>query len=297
MPESPPAALPVVRTVSDLRIVLSGWRAAGARIGFVPTMGALHDGHVSLVDIARANADRVVASIFVNPAQFGPGEDFDAYPRGEAADAALLAARGCDLLFAPDAAEMYPDGFATNVRVAGLTEILCGADRPGHFDGVATVVSKFFNQIQPDVAVFGEKDFQQLQMIRRLAADLDFSVRILAGPTMREADGLAMSSRNRRLSPDQRAVAGRLNVVLRRTAEALAGGAAAGPALEAGRAALIEAGFDRVDYLEARAERDLLPLSEAAPGEAARVLAAARLGDVRLIDNWPFRAPTTRQAR
>jgi pantoate--beta-alanine ligase len=285
-------ALLTVRTVSDLRAVISGWRMAGQRVGFVPTMGALHEGHLSLVDIALANADRIVASIFVNPTQFGPNEDFEKYPRTEAEDAAMLAGRSCDLLWAPSAAEMYPDGFATEVRVGGLTDILCGADRPGHFNGVTTIVSKLFNQVQPDIAVFGEKDFQQLQVIRRMAADLNLKVRVLSGPTVREADGLAMSSRNRRLTPQQRAVAARLNVVLRAAAEALAGGAAEDEVLMEGTEALVRAGFDRVDYLEARMETDLAALeSHSGP---ARVLAAARLDDVRLIDNWKFTRPPAR---
>ena len=285
-------ALLTVRTVSDLRAVISGWRLGGQRIGFVPTMGVLHEGHLSLVDIALANADRIVASIFVNPTQFGPNEDFEKYPRTEAEDAAMLAARNCDLLWAPSAADMYPDGFATEVRVRGLTDVLCGADRPGHFNGVTTVVSKLFNQVQPDIAVFGEKDFQQLQVVRRMAADLNLKVRVLSGPTVREADGLAMSSRNRRLTAEQRAVAARLNVVLRAAAEALAGGAAEDEVLMEGTDALVRAGFDRVDYLETRMEADLAPLeSHSGP---ARVLAAARLDDVRLIDNWKFTRPPVR---
>lgn len=288
------SALPVIRTVPGLRSVLSAWRAAGQTIGFVPTMGALHEGHLSLVDIARRQAARCVASIFVNPTQFGPNEDFEKYPRTEAEDARLLAARGCDLLWAPTVDAMYPAGFATTVRVSGLTEILCGADRPGHFDGVATVVAKLFNQVQPDIAVFGEKDFQQLQVVRRMAADLDLPVRILSGPTVREADGLAMSSRNRRLAPDQRAAAARLNVALKFAAEALEEGEKPAAVLSDGVAALQAAGFEQVDYFEARLERDLLPLDEGRAGEPARVLAAARLGDVRLIDNRPFTTPRSR---
>src|SRR5690606_34856715 len=215
---------PVVRTVTALRETIADWKSSGARIGLVPTMGALHEGHLSLVDLARAHSDRVVASIFVNPTQFGPNEDFDKYPRTEAEDAAMLAGRGCDLLWAPAVEEMYPAGFATEVRVRGLTGILCGADRPGHFDGVATVVTKLFNQVHPDIAAFGEKDFQQLQVIRRLVRDLDLPVRILSGATVREPDGLAMSSRNRRLSPQQRAIAQRLNIIIQAIANTLENG-------------------------------------------------------------------------
>lgn len=284
--------LPIARTVSALRDAVGAWKAAGQRVGFVPTMGALHEGHLSLVDLARSHADRVVASVFVNPTQFGPNEDFDKYPRTEAEDAAMLAGRGCDLLWAPSVAEMYPEGFATEVRVGGLTDILCGADRPGHFNGVATVVAKLFNQVEPDLAAFGEKDFQQLQVIRRMVRDLDLPVRIVAGPTVREADGLAMSSRNRRLTADQRAVAARLNVVLLNVAHALERGAAERSALAEGTEALTGAGFDRVEYLEARMEDGLGPLRDA--GGRARVLAAARLGDVRLIDNRPFTRPRSR---
>lgn len=288
MSDAAASPLPVVRTVADLRETVAAWRAEGARVGFVPTMGALHEGHLSLLDIARDNADRCVASVFVNPTQFGPNEDFDAYPRTEADDAAMLAARGCDLLYAPDAAEMYPDGFKTEVRVGGLTDMLCGASRPGHFNGVTTVVAKLLNQAGTDFAVFGEKDFQQLQVIRRMVADLDIPVRILFGPTVREADGLALSSRNRRLSPEQRNVAGVLNRVLSATADALAAGAPIKPTLQAGHDVLLEAGFARVDYFEARMEDDLIPLDQGAPGQPARLLAAAHLGDVRLIDNWAF---------
>lgn len=286
------AALPVVRTVAALRDTIRGWKESGARVGFVPTMGALHEGHLSLIDLARSQSDRVVASIFVNPTQFGPNEDFNKYPRTEAEDAALLAARGCDLLWAPSVEEMYPTGFATEIRVRGLTEILCGAGRPGHFDGVATVVAKLFNQVQPDIAAFGEKDFQQLQVIRRLVRDLDLPVRILAGATVREEDGLAMSSRNRRLSADQRAIAQRLNVIIQAIVQNIESEGNPQASLAEGAQALTDAGFDRVDYLEARMEADLADLDPA--GGPARVLAAARLGEVRLIDNRPFTMPRSR---
>jgi pantoate--beta-alanine ligase len=201
MPNSP---LPIVRTVAELRAQVAGWRKAGQRVGLVPTMGALHEGHLSLVRLAREHAERVVVSVFVNPTQFSPNEDFDAYPRDEAHDAGLLAGVGCDLLFAPGVAEMYPPGFATTVTVAGVSEPLDGTARPGHFVGVATIVSKLLNQCGPDVAVFGEKDYQQLQVIRRLARDLDLPVEIVGGPTARAEDGLALSSRNAYLSAAER---------------------------------------------------------------------------------------------
>jgi len=283
--------LPVVRDVSELRAAVSAWRGDGLRVGFVPTMGALHDGHLSLLEIARRRADRVVASIFVNPTQFGPGEDFDAYPRGESRDAALLAGAGCDLLFAPDAAEMYPEGFATAVHVAGLTDCLCGLSRPGHFAGVATVVAKLLNQARPDVAVFGEKDYQQLQVIRRVNADLDLGAEIVGAPTLREPDGLAMSSRNRYLDEPARAIAGRLNVILRSAAAALANGARVDETLAEAEAALRDAGFDAVDYVDVRAADGLSPQGPGPASAPSRVFAAAHVGGARLIDNWPVDAP------
>ena len=278
-------ALPIVRTVADLRARVGGWRAAGERVGFVPTMGALHEGHLSLVRLARQRADRAVASIFVNPTQFGPNEDFDAYPRGEARDAGLLAEAGCDLLFAPTVAEMYPQGFATTVSVAGVSEPLDGAARPGHFNGVATVVTKLLLQCAPDVAVFGEKDYQQLQVIRRLARDLDLPVEIVGGPTARAEDGLALSSRNAYLSPEERKVAGRLNVVLREAVNRLKAGEAVAPVEADALAALAAAGFQQVDYVEVRDADDLARLGPGPAESPARILAAARLGRTRLIDN------------
>ena len=277
--------LKTVRTVAELRAQVAAWKASGDRVGFVPTMGALHDGHLSLVRLARTRAQRVVASVFVNPTQFGPNEDFDAYPRDEARDAELLAGAGCDLLFAPTVAEMYPEGFATTVTVAGVSEPLDGEARPGHFAGVATVVSKLLNQAQPDVAVFGEKDYQQLQVIRRLVRDMDMPVEIVGAPTARAENGLALSSRNAYLSEAERDVAGQLNVILKAAiAELNAGGrvdAAEARAVEALRAA----GFGRIDYVEVRDAADLSRLGPGPVDRPARILAAALLGRTRLIDN------------
>jgi pantoate--beta-alanine ligase len=287
------AQLPVVRTVAELRQVVAGWRAAGLRIGFVPTMGALHDGHLSLVRQGKERADRVVASVFVNPTQFAPTEDLDRYPRQETKDATLLASAGCDLLFAPSPAEIYPPGFATSVTVSGVTDDLEGRFRPQMFGGVALVVAKLFNMVQADVALFGEKDFQQLLVIRRMARDLDIPVEVVGCPTVREADGLAMSSRNAYLSAAERATAASLSrvlgeVVLRaRNGEDLT-------ALEAwGAEALLEAGFAKVDYLAIRSQEDLSRVRQPLRREhehtpaGARVLAAAWLGSTRLIDNVP----------
>jgi pantoate--beta-alanine ligase len=280
-----PSSLPIVRSVAALRARVADWRALGDRIAFVPTMGALHEGHLSLVRLARTRADRVVASLFVNPTQFGPNEDFEAYPRDEAADASALAGVGCDLLYAPSVAEMYPPGASTAVTVAGVSEPLDGAARPGHFTGVATVVTKLLNQVRPDLAVFGEKDYQQLQVIRRLVADLDMPVEIVGGPTARADDGLALSSRNAYLTPDQRRVAPWLADTLTAGLKRLRAGEPV-VAVEAWAVAhLISRGFDGIDYVEARAPGSLARLG---PGPAVgpiRLLAAARLGRTRLIDN------------
>ncbi len=276
-----------IRTVESLRRQVGAWRAAGQTIALVPTMGAIHDGHLSLVRIARARADRVVASLFVNPTQFGPAEDLAAYPADEASDAALLAAADCDLLFAPSASEMYPDGLATSVTVTGLSDGLCGAHRPGHFDGVATVVAKLLTQCAPDIAVFGEKDYQQLLVIRRLARDLDLPVDIVGGPTVREADGLALSSRNAYLSVSARRIAPALHGALGDLARRVAGGGEpCNAACDSARAALLAAGFDSVDYVEIRDGATLAPMAQAGPG--ARAFAAVRIGATRLIDNLPI---------
>jgi pantoate--beta-alanine ligase len=277
--------LPVLRTVAELRGQVAAWRRAGERVGFVPTMGALHEGHLSLVRLALKAADRVVVSIFVNPTQFGPNEDFDAYPRAEDRDVSLLAETGAHLVFAPSAAEMYPEGFATTVTVAGVTEPLDGAARPGHFAGVATVVTKLLLQCGPDVAVFGEKDYQQLQVIRRLVRDLDIPVEVLGGETARATDGLALSSRNAYLSAQERPVAGRLNAVLREAVARLHAGDPVSTVEADAVRALLEAGFHKVDYVEVRGAHDLARLGPGAVEGPARILAAAHLGRTRLIDN------------
>jgi len=277
-----------VKTLDMLRTALAQLRARGGRIALVPTMGALHEGHLTLVRRAREEADHVVASIFVNPRQFGANEDLDAYPRQLAVDAAMLEAEGVALLWAPDVAAMYPEGFVTHVGVAGVSEGLCGAARPGHFDGVATVVLKLFNQIAPDMAFFGEKDFQQLAVIRAMARDLDLTCphvdRIIGVPTVREPDGLAMSSRNRYLTADQRAAAAALPRAMGETARAIAGGADVAGALAALREALIATGFASVDYAVLADSRSLAPLA-ALGSDPARLLVAARIGSTRLIDN------------
>ena len=279
--------LNIVRTVAALRGHLSAWRERGQTIALVPTMGSLHEGHLSLIRRARTQADRVVASVFVNPRQFGPAEDFDASPRDEAADARMLAAERCDLMYAPTPEEMYPAGFSTSVSVSGLSEVLCGAARPGHFDGVATVVTKLLTQTLPDVAIFGEKDYQQLMVIRRLVRDLDLHTEILGAPIARAEDGLALSSRNAYLTGAQRAKAGRLNIILADGARALAGGAGVGLVEADMGAALTQAGFGKIDYVEVRGEGDLARQGPGPVSGPARVFAAAWLGKTRLIDNMP----------
>ncbi len=277
--------LPVVRSVDDLRAQVAAWHREGKTVALVPTMGALHDGHLALVRRARELADRVVASVFVNPTQFAPHEDFDRYPRDEAGDSRKLASAGCDLLYAPTVRAMYPEGFATSISVGGPAEGLCGTFRPQMFGGVALVVTKLFLQAQPDVAVFGEKDYQQLMVIRRFARDLDIPVRVEGLPTVREADGLAMSSRNAYLSADERARAPELNRALREAASALAGGAEAAAVLEVVRARITAAGFGSIDYVELRDADTLEPVARAE--RPARLLAAAWMGKARLIDNVP----------
>ncbi|MGE4221041.1 MAG: pantoate--beta-alanine ligase [Alphaproteobacteria bacterium] len=274
----------IVRNVAALRERVGAWRREGLGIGLVPTMGALHDGHLSLVARARSECDRVIATIFVNPTQFAPHEDFAQYPRGEAADVAKLAEARCNLVFAPETAEMYRPDATTAVRVGGLSEGLCAITRPHFFQGVATVVTKLLLQALPDRAYFGEKDYQQLQVVTRLARDLDIPVRIVGVPTVREPDGLAMSSRNLYLSPEERKVAPALYRVLEAAARRAEAGAPV-PEVEAeARESLLAAGFDKVDYLEIRDAVTLVPL-ERVGDRPARAIAAAYLGRTRLIDN------------
>jgi pantoate--beta-alanine ligase len=276
------STLTTVRTVGDLRDRVAAWRKAGETVALVPTMGALHEGHLSLVALAKNKADRAVVSIFVNPIQFGPREDFSRYPRDEQGDLAKLGKAGADLVFAPDTAEMYPQGFSTQIKVGDLTEDLCGAARPNHFDGVATVVAKLLLQCAPDLAVFGEKDYQQLLVIKRLVHDLNIPVEIIGGPIVREADGLALSSRNVYLSPSERKTAPLLYQTIAKVAADLAKGRGCDDAVVAARFKLDAAGF-RVDYVAVRDPDTLKPLS--GPVKRARVLAAAYLGKTRLIDN------------
>ncbi|WP_223470896.1 MULTISPECIES: pantoate--beta-alanine ligase [unclassified Pseudomonas] len=274
-----------VKTVRELRAAVARARGEGKRIAFVPTMGNLHSGHVALVTKAAQRADFVVASIFVNPLQFGAGEDLDKYPRTLAADQEKLLQAGCHLLFAPSVEEMYPDGMAgqTRVSVPQLSEGLCGASRPGHFEGVATVVSKLFNMVQPDLAVFGQKDYQQLAVIRALVHDLNMPIQIIGEPTVRAEDGLALSSRNGFLSPDQRAVAPVVYRVLSQIAEAIKQGRRDFPALIGEQLKQLEAAGLRPDYLEIRHAKTLRPaLSE---DRDLVILVAAFLGTTRLIDN------------
>ena len=275
-----------IRTLDALRSGIADFRdvgkGGGASIALVPTMGALHVGHIALIEAAKRPGRKVVASIFVNPKQFGPNEDLSRYPRKETADLAMLKAAGCDLVWLPPVEAMYPDGFATNISVSGVSDGLDGAARPGHFDGVATVVAKLFNQVRPDVALFGEKDFQQLAVIRRMVADLDFAIDIQGVPTQRDDDGLALSSRNVYLDDEQRTAAVALPRALGVAAKSIARGDDPDAALATAREALIAAGF-AIDYV------DLVDAETLAPGTDAtrdrRLLAAAKLGATRLIDN------------
>ncbi|MCZ4341738.1 pantoate--beta-alanine ligase [Sphingomonadaceae bacterium G21617-S1] len=273
----------IVRNIADLRHAVANLRISGERVALVPTMGALHAGHIALVDAARSKGCQVVVSIFVNPTQFGPNEDLDAYPRREAADVALLEAAGAALLWAPDVAAMYPDGFATTVSVDGVSERWDGAARPGHFAGVATVVTKLFQQVKPDIALFGEKDYQQLAVIRRFTADLDIDIEIVGVPTQRDDDGLALSSRNAYLTPEERVAARALPRALGEAKAAIERGDEVRAALDAAVARLREAGFEPIDYIALVDAATLEPI-ERLDG-AARLLAAAKLGRTRLIDN------------
>jgi pantoate--beta-alanine ligase len=276
----------IARTYSELREALAGARRQGERIGLVPTMGALHEGHLSLIREARRSCDVVVMTLFVNPTQFGAGEDLDEYPRDEARDAELAQAEGVDLLYAPAVDEVYPDGFATSVEVQGLSEVLEGDPEqrgPGHFRGVTTVVAKLLNSVQPDVAYFGQKDGQQAVVIRRMVRDLAFPVRIEVLPTIRDQDGLALSSRNRYLSPEERQRAAALPRALRAAEAAARDGGSIGAALDAARAELERASIEP-EYLEARDAEDLTPV-QSFNGRPVMIALAARVGPARLIDN------------
>ena len=275
--------VPVIRSVSPLRTQVKSWRGAGETVALVPTMGALHDGHLELVRLAKARCSRAVVSIFVNPTQFAPHEDFDRYPRDEAGDLAKLAAVGCDLVWSPDRAEMYPEGFATRIVPAGVAEGLESDFRPHFFGGVATVCCKLFTQVAPDVAVFGEKDYQQLAVVKQMVRDLDLPLEIVGLPTVREGDGLAMSSRNAYLSAEHRGIAPTIYRVITKVAETAGEGGVIAGAVAEGNATLEAAGF-KVDYLEVRDAETLKPVA-AGTLRPLRVLVAAWLGKTRLIDN------------
>lgn len=274
----------IARTGEELRTATAGWRNKGETIALVPTMGALHDGHITLVEKAKAAGDRTVVSIFVNPTQFAPNEDLERYPRNEDADLKQLGALGVDLVWAPTVEEMYPGGFSTGVKPGSAAEGLETNFRPHFFGGVATVVAKLFNQVRPDFAVFGEKDYQQLIVVSQLARDLDMNLEILPVPTVRETDGLALSSRNAYLSEGERAIAPNLHLVLREVAHAAAGGASIAHLKAAAQMRLLTLGFAKVDYVEVRDAETLQPY-DVESGRAGRVLGAAWLGRTRLIDN------------
>jgi pantoate--beta-alanine ligase len=280
-------SMKTAQTLADLRATIDAWRRQGLTVGFVPTMGALHEGHFSLVRQSAETADRTVVSIFVNPKQFAPGEDLATYPRNEARDLAMIAEASCNLAWLPTPEVMYPPGYQTSVSVSDVSQGLCGASRPHFFGGVATVVCKLLNQVRPTHAIFGEKDFQQLLVIRRMVRDLDMDVKILGGPIVREPDGLAMSSRNAYLSAEERRIAGNLNRVIAEMATQLEVGVATEDVISSGRKAIIDAGFPSIDYLDIRHVEDL---SRAPAGRLlaeARVFVAVQLGRTRLIDNWP----------
>ena len=273
----------ITTTIAETRQVVAAARAAGKKVGLVPTMGALHAGHMALIEAAKAEADRVVASIFVNPLQFGPNEDLEKYPRQEEEDARLLEHQACDLLWMPTAAQLYPPGFSTTISVSGVSERWDGAARPGHFAGVATVVAKLFTAVKPDLAFFGEKDFQQLAVIRRMEADLGLGISIRGVPTVRDSDGLALSSRNAYLSADERQRAVALPQALEQAREAIIGGEPVEAALDDAKRQLSDAGFDRIDYVALVDAGTLEPLET--PAGEMRLIAAAVLGATRLIDN------------
>ncbi len=274
----------ILRTIAEIRAAVGDARRGGMTVGLVPTMGALHDGHLSLIRAARSGNDLVVVSLFVNPAQFAATEDLGSYPRTEDQDARLAADAGADILFAPPVDQIYPDGFATSIHVAGITDVMCGAHRgPGHFDGVVTVVTKLFQIVAPHTAYFGQKDAQQVLVIRRLVRDLDMPVQIVACPIVREPDGLAMSSRNAYMDPDARLRATALNRALDAAEAVVARGETGAPAvLAAARAQLADAGIEP-EYLELRSPDDLRELDRV--GDAALLAVAAQVGAARLIDN------------
>ena len=275
----------ILRTVAALRECVAGWKATGQVVGVVPTMGALHEGHLSLVRAAREGADRVIVTVFVNPRQFSNSEDLAKYPRTLEADAALVAAIGADVVFAPEPSEVYPPGFATTVSVSGVSEPLEGIHRPGHFDGMATVVTKLFGMTQADRAWFGQKDWQQLQVVRRFVADLNIKVEVIGAETIRDADGLALSSRNTRLSEEARQIAPSLYWAMIAAAADIRDGEPVDEVLEEAREAVLGAGFEKIEYLELRTADMLEPVEDVAG--PARLLAAAWLDGLRLIDNIP----------
>lgn len=274
----------IVRTVHELRKAVAKWRGRDQTVGLVPTMGALHAGHISLVKLAKKKADKAVVSIFVNPTQFAANEDLSRYPRDEAGDLAKLAAADADLVWSPGVEEMYPDGFSTGVRAGSAAKDLEGAFRPGHFDGVATVCAKLFNQVTPDIAVFGEKDFQQLAVLRQMVRDLNMPLKLIGSPTKRDADGLALSSRNAYLSEAERKIAPALYAAISALAKDVANGADIPAGVADAKRKVTAAGFTKIDYIEVRDAETLEPASTAS-GRPMRVLAACWLGKTRLIDN------------
>ncbi|WP_170336286.1 pantoate--beta-alanine ligase [Ruegeria arenilitoris] len=274
---------PILRRLAELRTQTNAWKRDGETIGVVPTMGALHQGHLSLVEAAKADCDRVIVTIFVNPKQFNNPEDLAKYPRTENEDAEKLAPYGVDAIYAPEPEEIYPAGFATTVSVAGLTDVMEGTFRPGHFDGVATVVAKLFLQTQADRAYFGEKDYQQLMIVRRMARDLDIPIDVIGCPTVREPSGLAMSSRNLRLSPEGLTIAARKNTIMRELAERLPRGEPFAELAKEAEAALLDAGFTEVEYIDLRCAETLEALPHA--NRPARLFVTAWADGVRLIDN------------
>ncbi|MBA2127133.1 pantoate--beta-alanine ligase [Hyphomicrobium methylovorum] len=282
-------SIETVRTVQDLRRIVEGWQASGKTVALVPTMGALHTGHLSLVELAKTKADKAVVSVFVNPTQFAPHEDLERYPRDEAGDMKKLATVATDLVWSPSVEEMYPGGFSTGVKAGSAASDLEGAFRPQHFDGVATVCCKLFNQVRPSIAIFGEKDYQQLAVLRQMVKDLNIPVTLVAAPTKREASGLALSSRNAYLSDAERAAAPALFAAISDVAERVAGGTAITVATVSAVETLRAAGFTKVDYVEIRDAETLAPAAGA--NRPLRVLAAAWLGKTRLIDNVAVQTP------